>query len=119
MSMPSGDSPQTAQDYYDYLLAHHQNDGRIVTWQVDWVSLAWMYGFVVALALLGLLWVWQYRTTLARGRPGGNLYPVDRFGNYVAEEARPVSPFFLVLTLGLTLFAAVIIAGHLIWGQIF
>ena len=48
-----------------------------------------------------------------------DLYPVDRFGNYVSEEARPSSPFFLVLTLGLTLFAAVLIIGHLIWGQIF
>ena len=28
MAMPSGDSPQTAQQYYDYLLAHHQTDGR-------------------------------------------------------------------------------------------
>ena len=46
MTMPSGDSPQAAQDYYDYLLAHHQNDGRTATWHVDWVSLAWMWGFV-------------------------------------------------------------------------
>ena len=49
----------------------------------------------------------------------GGLYPVDRWGEYVTEQARPASPFFLVLTLGLTLFAAVIIVGHLIWGQIF
>jgi hypothetical protein len=119
MTMPTGDSAETAQDYYDYLLAHHQNDGRIVTWDVDWVSLAWMWGFVAALTVLALLWVWQYRTTLARGPGRGGLYPIDRFGSYVAEEARPVSPFFLVLTLGLTLFAAVIVVGHLIWGQIF
>ena len=119
MSMPSGDSPETAQEYYDYLLAHHQTDGRVATWSVDWISLAWMWGFVISLTLLGILWVWQYRTTLARAPSRGGLFPVDRWGPFVAEQARPVSPFFLVLTIGLTLFAAVIIAGHLIWGQIF
>ena len=29
-----------------------QTDGRTATWHVDWVSLAWMWGFVVALALI-------------------------------------------------------------------
>jgi hypothetical protein len=117
MSMPTGDSPGTVQDYYDYLLAHHQNDGRIQTWSVDWVSLAWMWGFVIALVLIGILWIRQYRTTVQRGVAG--LYPVDSWGPYVTEVARPSSLFFLVLSLGLTLFAAVLIAGHLIWGQIF
>jgi hypothetical protein len=116
MSMPTGDSPGTVQDYYDYLLAHHQNDGRVATWTVDWVSLAWMWGFVIALTLIGLLWIRQYRTTLKRM---DGLYPVDSWGTYVSETARPSSLFFLVLTLGLTLFAAVLIIGHLVWGQIF
>jgi hypothetical protein len=84
---------------------------------VDWVSLAWMWGFVAALALIGILWIGQYRTTLKRNIAG--LYPIDSWGAYVTENARPASLFFLVLSLGLTLFAAVIIAGHLIWGQIF
>jgi hypothetical protein len=117
MSMPTGDSPQTVQDYYDYLLARHQNDGRVATWTVDWVSLAWMWGFVIALTLIGILWVRQYRTTLRRG--AGNLYPVDNWGTFVSETARPSSLFFLVLTLGLTLFAAAIIIMHLVRGQIF
>ena len=115
MSMPTGDSPGTAQQYYDYLLAHHQNDGRVETWTVDWVSLAWMWGFVAALTLIAFFWVVQYRTTLKRG----GLYPVDRWGTYVTEIARPASLFFIALSVGLTLFAAVLIAGHLIWGQLF
>ena len=40
MSMPSGDSPQKAQQFYDYLLAHHQTEHRVKTWTVDWFSLA-------------------------------------------------------------------------------
>jgi len=117
MTMPSGSSPDDAQAYYDYLLAHHQNDGRTATWTVHWVSLAWMWGFVLAMTLILILWVMQYRTTL-KGKAAG-LYPVDSWGNYVSEAARPSSLFFLVLTVGLTLFAAVLIIGHLVWGQIF
>lgn len=115
MRMPSGSSPEDAQAYYNYLLAHHQNDGRTATWTVDWVSLAWMWGFVVSMALILILWVLQYRTTLRRG----GLYPVDRWGTYVSEVARPASLFFILLTLGLSVFAAVLIVGHLVWGQIF
>jgi hypothetical protein len=117
MTMPGGSSPDDAQAYYDYLLAHHQNDGRTVTWTVDWISLAWMWGFMIALALIGIMWIGQYRTTLRRGIAG--LYPVDAWGTYVSEIARPASFFFVLLTLGLTLFAAVLIVGHLVWGQIF
>jgi hypothetical protein len=115
--MPGGSSPDDAQAYYDYLLAHHQNDGRIVTWTVDWWSLAWMWGFVVAMTVILILWVMQYRTTLKRNVAG--LYPVDAWGTYVSESARPSSLFFLVLALGLSLFAAALIIGHLVWGQIF
>ena len=89
MTMPSGDSPEDAQSYYDYLLAHHQNDGRIATWHVDWVSLAWMYGFVVALALLVLLWVWQYRTTLDAAP--WHCTRSTASATTSSEEARPVS----------------------------
>jgi hypothetical protein len=115
MKMPSGSSPDNADQYYQYLLAHHQNDGRTVTWTVDWVSLAWMWGFVVALGLTLILWLWQYRTSRTRT----SLYPVDRWGNYVTELASPASLFFILLTLGLTAFAVVLIVGHLISGQIF
>ena len=117
MTMPGGSSPDDAQAYYDYLLAHHQNDGRIVTCTVDWWSLAWMWGFVVAMTVILILWVMQYRTTLKRNVAG--LYPVDAWGTYVSESARPSSLFFLVLALGLSLFAAALIIGHLVWGQIF
>jgi hypothetical protein len=74
-----------------------------------------MWGFVVSMALILILWVLQYRTTLRRG----GLYPVDRWGTYVSEVARPASLFFILLTLGLSVFAAVLIVGHLVWGQIF
>ncbi|MDX6437909.1 MAG: hypothetical protein QOF45_492 [Gaiellaceae bacterium] len=115
MAMPSGDTPDVAQRYYDYLQSHHQTDHRVETWTVDWVSLAWLWGFVAVVSFVLLLWVWQYRTT--RQRTG--LYPVDSFGGYTTELAGPATLFFLVLSTILTVFAVLLVAGHIIWGQKF
>jgi hypothetical protein len=115
MAMPSGDTPEEARRYYDYLQAHHQTDHRVETWTVDWVSLAWLWGFMVVLSLVLLLWVRQYRTT--RQREG--LYPVDSFSGYTSELAGPATLFFLVLSVMLTVFAVVLIVGHIVWGQKF
>jgi hypothetical protein len=115
MAMPSGESPADAREYYEYLQAHHQVDGRVATWHVDWLSLAWLWGFVIAMVSILLLWVWQYRTT--RQRTG--IYPVDRWGGFTSEQAGPATFFFLLLTAGLTTFAVVLIVGHLVWGQKF
>jgi hypothetical protein len=113
MAIPTGDSPEKVQQYYTYLQGHHQTDGRVVTWTVDWYALAWLWGFLLALTLVVLWWIWQYRTTRQ------NIYPVDRFGTYTSELAGPATRFFVLLTALLTGFAIMIIVGHLIWGQKF
>ena len=113
--MPTGDSPQKVRDYYLYLQGHHQSDGRIATWHVDWFSLAWLWGFVIVLGLVLIWWIWQYRTT--RQRPG--IYPVDSFGGFTSELAGPATRFFVLLTVILTGFAVAIIVGHIVWGQKF
>jgi len=113
--MPSGDSPQEAQDYYDYLNGHHIIDGRVETWHVDWFSLFWLWGFLIVLVLAAALWVKQYRTT--RQRTG--IYPIDNFAGWTSEAAGPATFFFVILTVFLTGFAVVMVVGHLIWGQRF
>ncbi len=115
MSIPSGDSPQKAQEYYAYLQSHHIVDGRVETWHVDWLSLAWLWGFLIVLMISVGLWAKQYRTT--RQRTG--IYPVDKFGGGTSEAAGPATFFFLVLTVFLTGFAIVLVVSHLIWGQRF
>jgi hypothetical protein len=114
MPMPNGDSPQKAQEYYQYLLAHHQTEHRVNTWTVDWMSLAWLWGFVAALALILILWVWQYRTTRQK-----ELYLVDTWSGFTTELAGPATRFFLLLTVILVGFAIALIVGHLVNGQIF
>jgi hypothetical protein len=116
MTMPKGDSPQTAQDYYHYLQAHQiLPHGRDATWHVDWNSLFWDFGFIVVLAVLILLWVWQYRTT--RSRTG--ISPIDSWAGYTTEQAGRVPFFFYAVTAVIVVFAVEFVLGHLISGQQF
>ena len=113
--MPRGDSPHKAEQYYRYLQAHQESMQAPATWHVRWIDLAWLWGFGIALAVVTLLWIWQYRST--RQKPG--IYPVDSFGGYTTELAGPATLFFLLLTAILTAFAVFLILGHIIWGQKF
>jgi hypothetical protein len=115
MAMPTGDSPQKARDYYLYLLGHHQSEHPVATWHVDWMSLAWMWGFVIALVLVLLWWVRQYRTTRQRS----SLYPIDTFAGYTTELAGPATRFFVVFAVFVTAFAVALVVGHIVWGQKF
>jgi len=119
MAMPTGDSPQKVEDYYLYLQGHHESDHPVATWHVDWMSLAWMWGFVVVLSVAILFWIWQYRTTLQRSEGRAAMYPVDSFGGYTTEQAGPATLFFILLSVVLTGFAVALIVGHLVWGQKF
>jgi hypothetical protein len=115
MGMPRGDTPAKVNDYYHYLQGHQETMHAPATWHVRWLDLAWLWGFLIVLALATLAWVWQYRTT--RQRTG--IYPVDTFGGYTSEQAGPATFFFLLLTLILVGWAVVLIVGHLVWGQKF
>ena len=116
MGMPSGSSPDDAQAYYAYLNAHHQTENRVAMWHVDWFSLAWLWGFVVAVSFILLLWIWQYRST--RQKSGG-IYPIYSWSGYATELAGPATFFFLLLTTIITAFAVLMIIGHIAHGQIF
>jgi hypothetical protein len=114
-TLPSGEAPLKAQQYYHYLQGHQETMYHPDTWHVRWLDLAWLWGFVIVLALGLLFWVWQYRTT--RQRTG--IYPVDSFGGYTTELAGPATLFFLLLVLVLAGFAVALIVGHIVWGQKF
>ena len=115
MAMPSGDSPEDVRQYYHYLQGHQETMQRAATWHVHWLDLAWLWGFLIVLGLVILLWLWQYRTT--RQRTG--IYPVESFGGYTTELAGPSTFFFVLLSLILAGWGVVMIVGHLVWGQKF
>jgi hypothetical protein len=113
MGIPSGDTPSKAQAYYHYLQGHQETMQAPATWHVRWLDVAWLWGFVGALVLVALLWIWQYRTTKQK------VYPVDSFGGYTSELAGPATFFFVLLVILLTGWAVAIIVGHIVWGQKF
>jgi hypothetical protein len=115
MGMPSGDSPSTAEHYYNYLQGHQETMQRADTWHVHWLDLAWLWGFAIVLILAIIVWIWQNRTT--RQRKG--MYPVDSFGGFTTELAGPATAFFVLLTVVLTGWAVAMIVGHIVWGQKF
>jgi hypothetical protein len=108
--------PSNPDDYYHYLQAHHQTDHHVKTWVVDWASLSWLWGFVVVISVVLILWIRQYRSTRQRG---AGLYSTDTWSGYASELAGPASFFFLVFSGLIVAGAVVLIAGHLIWGQKF
>lgn len=114
MGMPSGDTPEKAQAYYHYLQAHQQTMQEPATWHVRWIDLAWVWGFVLALTVVLLWWVRQYRSTRQKG-----IYPVDSFGGYATELAGPSTRFFLLFSVIVTAWAVVLVVGHIVWGQKF
>lgn len=116
MSMPSGDSPRAARDYYLYLQGHQLTPhGRAATWHVDWNALGWLWGFVAVLVVGLLVWVRHYRTT--RSRTG--ISPIDSFGGYTTELAGPATTFFVVIAVVIAVTTAWLIIGHLVAGQRF
>jgi hypothetical protein len=119
MGMPSGDTPTKVRDYYLYLQGHQETMQQPATWHVRWIDLAWVWGFVIALSLIALGWVWQYRTTHHRRSRGGGIYPVDEFGGFTTELAGPSSLFFILFSVFVVIFAVVLVVGHIVWGQKF
>jgi hypothetical protein len=116
MSMPSGDTPQKVQQYYDYLQGHQLvPHGRDATWHIDWTSLGWMWGFVAVLVVLIALWVRSYRHTRQRG----GLFPLDAWAGYTTEAAGPATTFFFFRTIVVLAFGGEFVIGHLIDGQLF
>ena len=111
---PSGDSPEKVRQFYEYLQGHQETTRPVQTWHVDWLSLSWLWGFVVVLVFSLLLWVKQYRTTRQSG-----IYPVDSFGGWTTEAAGPATLFFLLFTAVIVAFAVAIIVGHIVYGQKF
>ncbi len=115
MGMPSGDSPQKAQQFYDYLLSHHETERPVEAWYVNWYSLAWVWGFVAALCVILIWWVRQYRTT----RQKTGLYLIDTWSGYTSELAGPATLFFVLFCAIVVGFAVAIIVGHIVNGQMF
>jgi hypothetical protein len=116
MTMPKGDSLHQVHDYYEYLQAHQlEPHGRVETWHVDWSALTWMWGFVLVLVFVFVVWIRDYRST----HPQTGISPLDSWAGYTTEAAGRVPLFFWVVTLAIVAFGAELVIGHLTSGQLF
>ena len=116
MAMPRGDSVQTVQEYYHYLQARQLSPhGRTETWHVDWASLAWLWGFVLVICLVAVVWIRDYRST----HPQTGISPLDSWAGYTTEAAGRVPMFFWLIALAVVAFGAEFVIGHLVSGQMF
>jgi hypothetical protein len=114
--MPSGDTPQKVEQYYHYLQSHQlEPHGRVETWHVDWTSLGWLWGFVIVLVLLTIVWIRQYRST----RPRQGIFPIDTWAGHTSELAAPATVAFFFITIVVLAFGAEFVIGHLVSGQLF
>jgi hypothetical protein len=114
--MPKGDSLQKVHDYYLYLQGHQLTPhGRTETWHVDWTSLRWMWGFVIVLCLVLVIWIRDYRST----HPQTGISPLDRWSGYTTEAAGRVPFFFWAILLIVVACGAEFVIGHLVNGQVF
>src|SRR2546421_12830502 len=84
-SMPSGDSPEHAHAYYQYLQAHQETLHVPKMWQGDWLSLPWLWGLGIVLSPAIVFWGWQNPTT--RQRTG--IYPSHSFRGDARDAAGP------------------------------
>jgi hypothetical protein len=116
MAMPRGDSVPKVEQYYHYLQSKQLTPhGRVQTWHVDWTSLTWLWGFVIALCLIFLVWIRDYRSASAQT----GISPLDRWGGYTTEAAGRVPFAFWVVTIAVVAFGAEFVIGHLVNGQLF
>ena len=119
MAMPSGDSPEEVAAVLPLPAGPpvETDTAQSQTWHVDWLSLAWLWGFVIVLSsCCSSGWIRQYRTTRAAARASS---PWTRLGGYTTEARRARVPFFFLFTAVVVVFAIVLIVGHLVYGQMF
>ena len=88
MSMPRGDTPEKVQDFYLYLQGHQETTHPVQTWHVDWMSLAWLWGFVNHANLCQAIY-WAVRPS-GLGRTDGQMFLdlLERRGLLHAETLR-------------------------------
>lgn len=111
--VPTGNTPEIVQQYYEYLLAHYINpvSQNIATnYAIVGATLAW----VVVLA--GLLFVYFRRV---RSEKPGRLYPVETYNGYISESNAGVGIFLYLFFALVVLWLLWITVSNLTQGQLY
>lgn len=111
--VPSGDTPEAVQAYYQYLLAHYINPAsqNIATnWLVVGVVLGWV-------ALISALFFIYFRR--ARNEKPSRLYPVETYNGYISESNAGVGVFLYIFFALVVLWLLYVTVSNLTQGQLY
>src|SRR3954466_9399386 len=111
--VPTGDTPEVVQAYYQYLLAHYINPTaqNIAT---NWFLVGIVLGWVTIVT--GLFFVYFRRS---RSEKPSRLYPVETYNGYISESNADTGIFLYVFFALVVLWLLYITIGDLTQGQIY
>lgn len=111
--VPTGDTPEIVQAYYQYLLAHYINP-TVQNTATNWFLVGVVLGWVAIVT--GLFFVYFRRV---RSEKPSKLYPVETYNGYISESNAGTGIFLYVFFALVVLWLLYITVGDLTQGQIY
>ena len=111
--VPTGDTPEIVQAYYQYLLAHYINPTaqNIAT---NWFLVAIVLGWTAIGA--GLFFVYFRRS---RSEKPSRLYPVETYNGYISESNAGTGVFLYVFFALVVIWLLYVTISNLTQGQLY
>jgi hypothetical protein len=111
--VPTGDTPEIVQAYYEYLLAHYVNPTaqNIVT---NWLLVSVTLGWVAIVA--GLILIYFRRV---RSEKPSKLYPVETYNGYISESNATTGAFLYIFFALVILWLLWVTVSNLTQGQLY
>src|SRR5581483_4228461 len=111
--VPTGNTPEIVQQYYQYLLDHYINpvtQNVTPNYFLEGVTLGWV------LIITGLIFIYFRRV---RNEKPGKLYPVETYNGYISESNGGVGVFLLVFFGLVVVWVLWITISNLTQGQLY
>jgi hypothetical protein len=111
--VPSGDTPEIVEQYYEYLLQHYinplaQNTG------LNWIIVAVTLGWVAIVAALFFIYFRR-----SRSEKPSQLYPVETYNGYISESNAGTGTFLFIFFALVVLWLLYTTISDLTMGQIY
>lgn len=111
--VPTGDTPEIVQAYYEYLLAHYINPAMQNT-GTNWFIVGIVLGWVAI--VVGLCFIYFRRS---RSEKPSILYPVETYNGYISESNAGTGIFLYVFFALVVIWLLYITISNLTFGQLY
>jgi hypothetical protein len=115
LDVPTGDSTQTVQAYYDHLYSHYLAQAFDQSWLLEWGNLLWVLLWLSALTAVFFAYSYWQRTTRAPKEP----YPLESYDGHIQEMNGPVGPFLTLFFIGVALWLGLFTILKIMNGQVY